>query len=159
DCVALVSGGVDSFVGGVVLADEGRRPLGLSHTAAGARTHAQAAVADVITARMPMFERVGLTAQKHGSTFPQPEPSQRSRSFMFLAMASVAAAVSGTHEVFINENGIVAIHVPMTAARAGSLSTHTACPSVLERLQVLLADVLGVPIAIENNLLALTKPE
>lgn len=159
DAVALISGGVDSFVGGLVLVDAKRRPLGVSHTAAGAITHAQAGVADAITARFPDFERVGLTAQKYGATFPHPEPSQRSRSFLFLSIASVAAAVGGTPDVFINENGIMAIHLPMTAARAGSLSTHTASPSVLERLQMTLADVLGAPIEIQNNLLSYTKPE
>jgi hypothetical protein len=159
DCVALVSGGVDSFVGGLALLDEGRTPLGVSHTAAGAITHAQVGVADVFTRRLPTFERVGLTAQKNGSTFPTPEPSQRSRSLLFLTMASIAAAVSGTSEVFINENGIMAIHVPMTAARAGSLSTHTAAPTVLERLEGLLRDVLQFPLKIRNNLLGFTKPQ
>lgn len=159
DSVALLSGGVDSFVGALKLVDEGRRPLGVSHTAAGAITHAQAVVSDVITDRFADFLRVGLTAQKHGSTFPQPEPSQRSRTLLFLSMASIAAAVTGTPDVFINENGIMAIHLPMTAARVGSLSTHTACPTVLERLQAMLADVLESPIQIDNNLLAYTKPE
>ena len=74
-------------------------------------------------------------------------------------MASIAATAAGTKDVFINENGIMAIHLPMTAARAGSLSTHTASPSVLERLQDLLKDVLGAPIEIHNNLLKCTKPE
>lgn len=159
DCVALISGGVDSFVGGLSIIDDGRRPLGLSHTAAGAITHAQANVADVLTARLHGFERVGLTAQKYGATFPQPEPSQRSRSLLFLAMASIAASVAGVHDVFINENGIMAIHLPMTAARVGSLSTHTASPTVLERLQALLSDVLEAPIVIHNDLLEHTKPE
>jgi 7-cyano-7-deazaguanine synthase in queuosine biosynthesis len=159
DCIALISGGVDSFVGGLVLLDGGRQPLGLSHTAAGAITQAQARVAEVLAARLQDFERVGLTAQKYGPTFPQPEPSQRSRSMLFLSMASIAASVAGTRDVFINENGVMAIHVPMTAARVGSLSTHTASPSVLERLQALLSDVLEAPIEIHNNLLERTKPE
>ena len=159
DCVALISGGVDSFVGGLSLLDEGRRPLGLSHTAAGAISHAQASVARVLASRFPEFERVGLTAQKYGATCPQPEPSQRSRSLLFLAVASIAATVAETPDVFINENGIMAIHVPMTAARLGSLSTHTASPTVLERLQTLLCDTLETPLKIHNNLLQSTKPE
>lgn len=159
DCVALISGGVDSYAGGLVLLEDGRRPLGVSHTAAGAITHAQARVAEVLASKFPDFERVGLTAQKSGSTFPRPEPSQRSRSLLFLAMASIAAAVGGISDVFINENGVMAVHIPMTAARAGSLSTHTASPAVLDRLQGVLSDALGSSIHISNNLLTRTKPE
>lgn len=159
DCVALISGGVDSFVGSLVLIDEGRHPLGISHTAAGAITHAQTKVAAVLNGCLPDFERVGLTAQKEGPSFPQPEPSQRSRSLLFLALASVAASVSGLSDVFINENGVMAIHLPMTAARAGSLSTHTASPTVLERLQVILTDALDTTLQIHNNLIENTKPE
>ena len=159
DCVALISGGVDSFIGGVSLVRSGRHPLGLSHTAAGLVTSAQAHVSQVLSSSLPGFERVGFTAQKYGRTFPTPEPSQRSRSFLFLAVASVAAAAIGTEELFINENGIMAIHLPMTVARLGSLSTHTASPSVLERLQVLLGDIHETKIEIRNNLLNYTKPE
>lgn len=62
-------------------------------------------------------------------------------------------------QVYINENGVMAIHLPMTAARAGSLSTHTASPVVLGMVQKLANEVLHSPITIQNNLLTLTKPE
>lgn len=159
DCVALLSGGVDSFVGGLLLLEDGRRPLGLSHTAAGATSHAQASVSSIFQRRMPEFERARLTAQKYGNTFPQPEPSQRSRSFLFLTLSSIAASVAGVNDVFINENGVMAIHIPMTAARAGSLSTNTASPAVLERLESLLSRALNTSLAIHNNLVDRTKPE
>ena len=68
DCIALISGGVDSFVGGLSLLDGGRRPLGVSHTAAGATTQAQGNVADALGgAKLPGFERVGFTAKKEWS--------------------------------------------------------------------------------------------
>lgn len=159
DCVSLLSGGVDSYVGTARLISDGRRPLAISHTAAGAISHAQAGVEASLKRRLDDLERLGLTARKNGSSFPTPEPSQRSRSFLFLASATLTAAVSGVDEVFINENGVMAIHLPMTAARAGSLSTHTASPSIIERFQEIASDVLEAPIAIRNNLLRLTKPE
>ena len=159
DCVALVSGGVDSYVGGLSLLDEGRQPLAVSHTAAGAITHAQTEVARVLGECYEHFERVGFTAQKYGSTFPQPEASQRSRSLLFLTLASIVAAVSDQTDVYINENGIMAINLPLTVARIGSLSTRTASPSVLSRLEALLGTVLEVPIEIKNLLIDYTKPE
>jgi len=159
DCVALLSGGVDSYVGAARLLAEGRIPLAVSHTAAGAISHAQSEVEHVLVRQSPTFERAGLTARKLGATFPAPEPSQRSRSFLFLAAALAAAAVLEVDEVFINENGVMAIHVPMTPARLGSLSTHTASPLVMSRVASLASEVLGRDLAISNNLLTLTKPE
>jgi 7-cyano-7-deazaguanine synthase in queuosine biosynthesis len=159
DCVSLVSGGVDSFVGTASLIDEDRKPLALSHTAAGSTTHAQAEVETSLRARYQDLERINLTAKKYGPTFPEPEPSQRCRSLLFLGAASLVASVGGSNAVFINENGVMAIHVPMTAARIGSLSTHTAAPVVLERVEALARDVLSVPLTIRNRLLPLTKPE
>lgn len=158
DCVALLSGGVDSFVGGARLFDEGRAPLFVSHTAAGAISHAQSEVHEVMQTKWPATDRATLTAQKRGQ-FPGPEPSQRSRSFFFLAAAALAAAVDGTNQVYINENGVMALHLPLTAARVGSFSTHTASPEILDRVQALACDVLESPVTISNNLVAMTKPE
>ena len=63
DCVALISGGVDSFVGGLSLINSGRRPIGLSHTAAGPTTKAQAGVAS-----SPSVQPSGIRAGRiHGS--------------------------------------------------------------------------------------------
>ena len=159
DCVALVSGGVDSFVGAAKLQSEGRTPLGVSHAAAGSISSAQSSVTEALCNVGGPITRVGITARKHGPTFPTPEPSQRSRSFMFLAAALLVAAVEDRSDVFINENGIMAIHLPMTSARLGSLSTHTASPVTLERIETLASDVLGTQLNITNNLLPLTKPE
>jgi 7-cyano-7-deazaguanine synthase in queuosine biosynthesis len=159
DCVALLSGGVDSFVGAAALIRDGHSPLAVSHTAAGSIAHAQSQVGDVLRRQQPDLERLGLTAKKYGATFPQPEPSQRSRSFLFLAAASMVASVGGSNSVFINENGVMAIHLPMTAARLGSLSTHTASPVILDTVERLAQEVLQAPISITNELLALTKPE
>jgi 7-cyano-7-deazaguanine synthase in queuosine biosynthesis len=159
DSVALVSGGVDSFVGAALLIDQGNRPIGVAHTAAGAITHAQSLVESVLVDRCPSFLRLGITAQKTGTSFVGPEPSQRSRSLMFLAAAAVVASVGTTNRIYINENGVMAIHVPMTAARMGSLSTHTASPVVVGRVESLMSDVLGSPLSISNELVGLTKPE
>ena len=159
DSVALFSGGVDSFVGTGHLLAEGLHPIAVAHTAAGAITHAQAFAEEVMKERSPSFRRVPLTARKYGTTFPGPEPSQRSRSFLFLAAAAVMASVGGSNRVFINENGIMAIHVPMTSARIGSLSTHTASPVTVERVAKLASSVLGSEITMQNLLVSRTKPE
>lgn len=160
DCIALVSGGQDSFAGTLDLLDAGRRPLLLSHSASGAVNGAQNAVEAILRGVEPSIARLKLGAHKApGRNFPGMESSQRSRTFLFVGAAALVAALGGSDEVVLNENGIMALHLPLTAARIGSLSTHTASPPILERMRALASAVLGRPLRVENRLVHLTKPE
>jgi 7-cyano-7-deazaguanine synthase in queuosine biosynthesis len=160
DCVTLVSGGQDSFTGALDLLDAGRTPLLLSHTASGAVNSAQNAVEAVLKGRNPDIARIKLGAQKaRDRPFPGMESSQRSRTLLFVGAAALVAARGGSGEVVLNENGIMALHLPLTPARIGSLSTHTASPPILERMRVLASDVLGQPLRVDNRLVRMTKPE
>lgn len=53
----------------------------------------------------------------------------------------------------------MAIHLPLTAARIGAFSTHTAHPEFVRNAQDFLSAVLGVPFTIENPYLYKTKAE
>lgn len=160
DCVALLSGGQDSFAGTLHLLDQGRKPLLLSHSASGAVNSAQNAVKAIVRAVDPDLRRVKFGAGKaRNSDFPGMESSQRSRTFLFVGAAAVIAARAGSGEVMLNENGVMALHLPLTAARIGSLSTHTASPPILARMAALASDVLATPVAVSNELIGLTKPE
>ena len=96
------------------------------------------------------------SAQGSFATF---EASQRSRTLLYLGAASAVAAVGGSGRVWISENGVMAIHLPLTEARIGSLSTHTAAPPIVERISQIATEVLGTEIDIVNPLVAKTKPE
>lgn len=161
DAIALVSGGVDSLVGAAHLIDQGVRPLGVTHAASGVAGQAQAAVEGILRLRLDDFTRVSFSAQRAaGSDLPGLEGSQRSRTMMFLGCAALVAHVQGVDDVYINENGVMAVHMPLTAARIGSLSTHTASPTILQRFEALAAEALGHrQLSIRNELLAMTKPE
>lgn len=160
DCVALLSGGQDSFAGTLQLLDAGRAPLLLSHSASGAVNSAQNAVESIVRTVKPEIRRVKLGAGKaRGRDFPGMESSQRSRTLLFVGAAAVIAARGGSGEVMLNENGVMALHVPLTAARIGSLSTHTASPPIVARMAALASDVLGSPVSVSNELVGLTKPE
>ncbi len=160
DCVALVSGGQDSFAGTLDLLDAGRKPLLLSHNASSAVNHAQNAVEAVLQRVEPSTARLKLRALKTpGGDFPGAESSQRSRTLLFVGAAALVAGLAGSDEVALNENGIMAVHVPLTAARVGSLSTHTASPPIVERMAALASAVLDHPIRVVNGLVHLTKPE
>lgn len=78
---------------------------------------------------------------------------------LFVGVAALVAHAGGSNRVFLNENGIMAVHVPLTAARIGSLSTHTASPPIVARMQALACAVLGEGLQIRNKLVNRTKPE
>jgi 7-cyano-7-deazaguanine synthase in queuosine biosynthesis len=158
--VALLSGGQDSFAGALGLLDNGLRPLCISHTASGATNSAQGVVEAALKIRDPGLQRLRLTARKaQNRPFPGAESSQRSRTLLFVGAASVVAAVGGSNQVWLNENGIMALHLPLTAARVGSLSTHTASPPIVARMQQLASEVLETQVMVSNELVGLTKPE
>lgn len=158
DCVALFSGGMDSFVGDLLLQEQGRFPTLVSHVGPPAARTAQNAL-------YSRFGKVGsratIVAQRLQPDRNAPrlgqENSQRSRSLLFMAAACLVASALEVSDVYVNENGVMAIHLPMTEARLGSLSTRTASPAILKRFGAAATGALGMPITVHNNLLKLTK--
>lgn len=158
DCVALFSGGMDSFVGAIELANDGRSPLFASHVAGGPTRAAQHRLEPVVAARTSASEFQSITAQR-AAGFGEVEGSQRSRTLLFVGCAALVASVLDLHEVFLNENGVMAVHLPLTEARIGSLSTRTAAPSLLDEMSRLISDALGSQMTVRNLLIGDTKPD
>jgi hypothetical protein len=99
-------------------------------------------------------------AAEQSSGFGESENSQRARSLLFMGAAALIAGVAGFDEVYINENGVMAVHVPLTTARFGSLSTKTAYPPIVESVASIASAALGATsLRIDNRLVCLTKPE
>ena len=99
-----------------------------------------------------------------GYPFPKDhdrEESQRTRSFLFLAIAClIARRVGFLKVVTIAENGQFAIHLPLTAARVGPFSTHTAHPEFVSKMQSLMKKILNASkLNIANPFLYKTKAE
>lgn len=88
------------------------------------------------------------------------EGSQRTRSFVFLVLGALAALHEGHGELlWLAENGILAIHLPLSSARIGAFSTHTAHPQVVAEIEAFLESVLDRCLTITNPLLYRTKGE
>lgn len=161
----LFSGGLDSFAAAVEFG-RGPTPLQLvSH-----RTRNQ--ITD--TAQRRLVEQLtggGYDVQHHqyfvSSTDGGPTPfdhdaenSQRTRSFMFLILGGlVARRTRGFEIMYLAENGQMAIHLPLTVARIGAFSTHTAHPTVVVEMEHFLREALQAPVRIENPYLYRTKRE
>jgi hypothetical protein len=83
---------------------------------------------------------------------------------IFIAFSVVMATAlrsygdGGQVPLYVCENGFMAMNPPLTGARLGSLSTRTAHPEFLARLQGVL-DAAGLRVRIENPYRAMTKGE
>jgi len=139
DSVCLLSGGLDSLAGAVLLLRTGRRPLFVSHRS-GNPTVAQAQrhVLKVLRRLQPNLHHTFVALEPRVATgalpFPPPaqrEPSRRSRSLLFMALGAAAAEALAVAEVYLPENGILTAAVPLTPSRTGALSTRSTHPAVL----------------------------
>ncbi|MCX7599205.1 MAG: hypothetical protein N2512_10140 [Armatimonadetes bacterium] len=139
DCVCLLSGGLDSLAGAVMLLRTGRRPFFVSHRSGNPtvlRTQKQVVTAlrrlqpDLSHIFVVLAPRVAASALP----FPPPdqrEPSRRSRSLLFMTLGVAAAAALGVTEVYLPENGVLTVALPLTPSRIGGLSTRSTHPTVI----------------------------
>lgn len=144
DCVSLLSGGLDSLIGGIDLVSQKRKPLFVS----------QLAYEDSKRQRSYASKLGGSTSHlqlSHKISFKGPhEPSTRGRSLAFYGFAILAASEISQSpvQVFIPENGFISINPPLLPGRVSSLSTRTTHPLFIEMLQSLLTG-LGLSIHLE----------
>lgn len=133
DCLCLLSGGVDSLVGAIDLAEEGRKPLFVSQIVRGDAEH-----------QREFAHLFGENNLCQWSCFiskrSESENSTRARSIVFFAYALLAscgieAGSSGRKEFIIPENGFISLNTPLDSNRIGSLSTKTTHPIYMSLLQ------------------------
>lgn len=166
----LFSGGLDSLAGAIDLIDElGPENVQLaSHITANLVTKSsQDQLAEYLTKKYKKApERIVVRSggrNFRSLTFPSDsdrEETQRTRSFMFLTIAALAARRTGRSKlVMIAENGQMAIHLPLSAARIGAFSTHTAHPEFVSQASEFFTQLLQYSITIENPYLYRTKAE
>lgn len=158
DCVALLSGGLDSLIGAIDLAATGKKLLAVSNIVRGDGDN-QAAFAAAIGGGL---RHVALN---HNATPPwKTEPSQRARSLIFIAFGVLAATSLGAYHdgnkvpLYLSENGFISINPPLTGGRIGSLSTRTAHPEFLNRIREILAEA-ELRVQIINPYKHMTKGE
>jgi 7-cyano-7-deazaguanine synthase in queuosine biosynthesis len=156
----LFSGGLDSFAGACELLAEGDEAFLVSHV-----THnrpisnsQQALVADLnqyFGREISHLPVMVYTRRYKDLSFPQDadrEDTQRTRSFLFVTLAAVAARMNGSRRILaMAENGQFAIHLPLTSARVGPFSTHTAHPEFLHSMEAILREILSCPDLTLNN--------
>ncbi len=168
DCVSMLSGGLDSLAGAVMLQEAGRIPVYSMHYSGNPRARsAQQRALQTIDLQwsgggMGCPCVVEPNARGHRALhFPcaeEREPSRRMRSLLFMAIALATAEAAGVDEVFMCENGVLTAALPLAPSRAGSLSTHSTHPMVIRQMN-LIAERLGLRAQISNPFVYQTKGE
>jgi 7-cyano-7-deazaguanine synthase in queuosine biosynthesis len=165
----MFSGGLDSFAGAIDLLQHHQAITLVSHVThnwpvKNAQTVLAEAIASFIKKDVTHLQLSVFGRNQGGLSFPsddEREDTQRTRSFLFSALAAVAARLSGSRRIVIMaENGQFAIHLPLSAARVGSFSTHTAHPKFLAQMQTILRQLyLCGDLDVINPFVHLTKGE
>lgn len=148
-------------MGALDLTEEGRHPLLVSQTAKGDKeTQSRFAIG------LGRNDRHLQWNQNIRPKVEDIEGSTRGRSIGFFAFAAVAAdhlattitALPRPVEVFVPENGLISLNIPLNPGRVGSLSTKTTHPVFMARLQALW-DELGIRAVLRLPYAAMTKGE
>lgn len=159
--LCLFSGGLDSLIGAIDLLQTGRRVLFLSHAGESATSEAQNACIERLQANYDLLSRLRLWM-----VFPKqmiggvsPESTTRGRSFLFFSLGAVAASGFGKSvRLWVPENGLIALNVPLDPLRLGSNSTRTTHPFYMGRWNQILNE-LGIPAQVDNPYWNRTKGE
>jgi hypothetical protein len=165
DCISLFSGGLDSLIGAIDLLEKGHSPLFVSHGGAGAVSGPQKRLFESLVTKYrkgkdePKRVRLGLSPP--GALFDGigGEPSTRGRSFLFLALAAMMGSGLGRpFDLWVPENGLISLNVPLDITRLGSNSTRTTHPFYMHRWNDLVT-ALGIPAKLINPYWDKTKGE
>ncbi len=146
DKVALLSGGLDSFVGAIDLLEGTDETVALVGQYGAGSTHSsQEATHAILKEAFPdRTIRMGFWVQPSSPGDRSGEDTMRSRSFLFLALGTAVANSSGDDiPLYVAENGLISLNVPLTPARMGSFSTRTTHPFFIDSFRTLL-NTLGI---------------
>jgi 7-cyano-7-deazaguanine synthase in queuosine biosynthesis len=164
EVVSLFSGGLDSLIGIIDWLEEhpnsslfgvGFHDIDVS----GPKSQQKSLIEKLQPVYQHRFESILLGGgisrnERNGSNF---ETSFRSRSIVFLGTGILCASQFGSQvPLFIPENGAIALNMPLTPARRGSLSTRTCHPFFIESMQRIIK-CLGIETPLYNPLMFKTK--
>ncbi|MFX1411760.1 MAG: 7-cyano-7-deazaguanine synthase [Promethearchaeota archaeon] len=162
-CVCLFSGGLDSLAGAVWALDNGLTPVLVSHYASGQIASLQKSLVaelekiyDRELRHIPVFVAKSRSRKARYvlSGLPRSVMAQHLRSFLFLSLAAATALESGIGDIFVFENGPIALNPLFSEARINTRTTH---PHFLAYFRALIKAVFGVELNIENPFTYLTK--
>jgi 7-cyano-7-deazaguanine synthase in queuosine biosynthesis len=154
--IVLFSGGLDSLTGAAEAIAANETPLLVTHRSSPTRTELQRSLSERLSqekhCRLPC---IGVWVTRKGKEAA--DNNQRLRSFLYLSLGAVAGHELNIPRICYCENGITTFNLPLSEQRIGSRSTRTTHPRVISLFRVLIQQVMGFAISVENPSLLRTK--
>ncbi len=149
---SLFSGGMDSLIAAINYMEKGQPTLLVSHAGESRVRHWQTDLLSVLDEKYGDIphENAYYWTNLDGVEFPEAgaDLNQRSRSFLFIAIALFAmSGVKECTQLFMPENGLIALNVPLEYLRLGSHSTRTTHPFYLKLWNEVVSDIFGFSIS------------
>lgn len=160
DCVSLFSGGLDSLIGTLFLLRHRRQhPLLVSHRSMSIVSARQKRLTALLRQRNPewQFPHLSMWVNRKGERAR--EQTQRTRSFLYLSIAAAVAMQLNLQRVYICENGVVSINIPLSGQNLGTLLTRSTHPKFLRSFESLVNTLFAVKMSVENPFIFSTKTE
>ncbi|MCU0440449.1 MAG: hypothetical protein MUC49_21360 [Raineya sp.] len=137
--VSLLSGGLDSLIGGLDFLNQNpkKKVLFVSHydpQMHGPKSDQEGLVKELLKIYSKQFEYIPSIKIYLESTNAHRETTFRSRSILFIGLALIAAQATNTQDIIIPENGTVSLNYPLSSSRRSSCSTRTTHPFVLDTI-------------------------
>jgi hypothetical protein len=163
DCLSLFSGGLDSLIGSIDLLEHAKSPLLVSHAGDGTVSHSQQVIYEGLKKQYSKQNfhrlRVWMDFRRWSVSGVEPDKKTRGRSFLFFAAGAFAGSgFADPFTLYVPENGLIALNVPLDPLRLGAFSTRTTHPFYIARWNELL-QVIGIDGRIENPYWNKTKGE
>lgn len=154
----MLSGGLDSYIGALDLLKSDKDIAFVGHYGGGKGVKQyQDKIIEILKTEYQIGEDNFFNY--HAAPLKGIEDTTRTRSFMFFAHAIIlSSAFKKTINLYIPENGLISLNIPLTNTRLGSSSTRTTHPYYMKNLQLLLSN-LGLQIILINPYQFKTKGE
>ena len=149
---SLFSGGMDSLIAAINFMEQQQPTLLISHAGESVVRHWQTDLLSVLDEEYSSVphDNAYYWTNLDNVEFPAAEfdMNQRSRSFLFIAIALFAmSGTSNCKHLYMPENGLIAINVPLDCLRLGSHSTRTTHPFYLTLWNGIIAELFGYTIS------------
>lgn len=146
DAVTLFSGGMDSLIAAINFLEDGAKVAFISHASDSYTKSSQRKLYNHFQKQYPQnaptYFDMWTSFEDDLSNIGGGENSTRSRSFLFIAYGiCVLSGITTTNTLYVPENALIALNVPLDSLRIGSHSTRTTHPFYLRSWNKLLSDM------------------
>ncbi|MBQ3258629.1 MAG: hypothetical protein IJA67_14655 [Oscillospiraceae bacterium] len=146
DAVTLFSGGMDSLIASINFLEDGSKIAFISHAADSYTKNSQTKLLSHFNRNYPqnkpIYFDLWTNFEDRLLEFGGGENSTRSRSFLFIAYGiCVLSGIPNVDTLYVPENALIALNVPLDSLRIGSHSTRTTHPFYLTCWNLLLSEI------------------